>query len=91
MSIETTLYQDFTLSELESFLKGFQVVELRNTVDYYIPKTFGEQPESLQLQMLKQDMVEIIDLSVEKLRQKCAGFDFDQMKQDMEQCLDDWG
>lgn len=91
MSIETTLYQDFTLSELESFLKGFHVAELRNAVDYYIPKTFGEQPESLQLQMLKQDMVEIIDLAVAKLRQKCAGFDFDQMKKDLQQCLDEWG
>lgn len=60
------------------------------TVDYFIPKTFGEQPESLQLQKLKQDMVEIIDLAVEKLRQKCAGFDFDQMKQDVEQCLYKW-
>lgn len=61
------------------------------TIDYFIPKAFGEQSESLQLQKLKQDMVEIIDLAVEKLRQKCAGFDFDQMKKVALKCLDEWG
>jgi hypothetical protein len=60
-------------------------------IDYYMPKAFGALQESEQLQQLKQDMLEMVDLAMEKLQKKCSGFDFMQMRKDLERCLGEWG
>lgn len=60
------------------------------TVDYYIPKEFGESSECKQIQNLKEDMMSIVIAIAQKLEKKCRKFDFEALIADLDVALQKW-
>ena len=60
------------------------------TIDYYIPREFGNQDKKKQIANLKEDFIFMIEIASKKLKPKCAGYDFELLQEEIRNAIIKW-
>lgn len=60
------------------------------TIDYYIPQQFGKEHKRTQIKKLKEDFIFIVNTASDKLKNKCKGYQFEALKDDVVGVLKKW-